>query len=72
MTSRRIYTDEEKTDKTQWHLVGKTSCRFFWTFFEMSWKVRNDKKFEIENGKREKEQIKKLIEELKVRTRFIP
>ena len=30
---------------------------FFWTFFEISWRSRNDKKFENDNGEREKEQI---------------
>ena len=38
----------------------------------MSWKQRNDSKFKNETGEKEKEQIKNLLEDIKVSTRFIP
>ena len=61
--------DSQKLNGTSW---ARQVVNYLWTFFEMSWKGRNDKKFQLENGKREKDQIKNLIEDLKVRTRFIP
>ena len=68
-TIYRQREDSQNLNGTSW---ARQVVHFFWKFFEMTWKQRNDSKFKNDSGEKEKEQITNLIADIKVRTRFIP